>query len=359
MGLKKSFIQIFCCLVMGHMSLQTVRPVIPQPVVAKAIPKISTLERVFGQPIGAVPKQFVSTSSKQVQQKMIDTMVDQLAPPFWTMHDLMPQYRPLKSFTPSAHFGMFKGTRTNFFRASDQQPVIESSSMSLQEAQTILNISNSASVRDIKAAYRKLLQIIHPDMGGTRAEFERLKLAYEIALRGSIKPGALVPKGWPQGLPYLDTDVDLKSIGLGREPGKRFAIEIKDVSPLVGKGGFALEFILQGSIIQEYTGSHRVVHHSLLPKLPYALSVGVVDRATNKVDYGSNAGEYQLIVDAQFAGNETRFFNHSKNPNTYFTMDPRLLGPIFVVALRDIQPGEEITVSYGDDYWKDKEQKPV
>ncbi len=353
MRFKKSVIQIFYCLIMVHASLFTMRPV-----VSKVTPKVSALEQALGQPLG-MPRQLASTGYKQVQQKMVDTMVDQLAPSLRTTSDLIPPYRFSKTFIPSSSFGAFKGTRINFFRASDQQPVVESPSMSLQEAQTILNVSDRSSAADIKAAYRALLHTLHPDMGGKEEEFEILKLAYEIALRGPAKPGALIPKGWPQGLPYLDTDVDFSGKGLDVDKyGKKFSIEIKEVSPVIGRGGFALEYIPAGAVIQEYTGIVKVVHHSLLPKMPYAFTVSNVDPKTGGEGPGAT-GEYQLIIDAGPAGNETRFFNHSNNANAGFAIDPHYKGKAFVVALRDIQPGEEITVSYGDAYWKDKEQKPA
>lgn len=67
---------------------------------------------------------------------------------------------------------------------------------------------------------------------------------------------------------------------------------------------------------------------------------GVVMRATEECgDYGVQVAEDLVLVspDAEDAGN---FFNHSCDPNAGFK------GQIVLVAMRPIQPGEEITFDY-------------
>ena len=67
-----------------------------------------------------------------------------------------------------------------------------------------------------------------------------------------------------------------------------------------------------------------------------------------------------VMIDAQTEGNFARFFNHSSLPvtsrhgvNAVFAglhLDGR---PVyFFIAARDIEPGEQILIDYGDDYWK-------
>ncbi len=49
-------------------------------------------------------------------------------------------------------------------------------------------------------------------------------------------------------------------------------------------------------------------------------------------------------IDASINGNELRYINHSCGPNTYM----RTIGyHVEFYALRDIQPGEELTCNYG------------
>lgn len=65
------------------------------------------------------------------------------------------------------------------------------------------------------------------------------------------------------------------------------------------------------------------------------------------------------IVDASEIGNDMRFINDSrsignKKPNVkYYRTSRRIKGYFMakIIALRDIEPGEEILVSYGDGYW--------
>ena len=46
-------------------------------------------------------------------------------------------------------------------------------------------------------------------------------------------------------------------------------------------------------------------------------------------------------------------YNHSNNNNSYFTVDPvnRLVS---VISIKDIDPGSQLTVSYGKDWFEQK-----
>jgi SET domain-containing protein len=50
-----------------------------------------------------------------------------------------------------------------------------------------------------------------------------------------------------------------------------------------------------------------------------------------------------VIVDAAVRGNEARFINHSCDPNCEAVIED---GRIFIAALRNIQPGTELTYDY-------------
>jgi SET domain-containing protein len=53
-----------------------------------------------------------------------------------------------------------------------------------------------------------------------------------------------------------------------------------------------------------------------------------------------------LAVDGAAGGDETAFINHSCDPNAFMRIVPS--GKVAFFALRDISPGEEITIDYRD-----------
>ncbi|KAJ3188303.1 hypothetical protein HDU85_005454 [Gaertneriomyces sp. JEL0708] len=62
--------------------------------------------------------------------------------------------------------------------------------------------------------------------------------------------------------------------------------------------------------------------------------------------------ELAVGLDSQFIGNIGRFVNHDDNPNCDVIYVPwRNRWRIVYVTVRPIYPGEELTVSYGSNYW--------
>ncbi|KAI8591758.1 hypothetical protein BDZ88DRAFT_409593 [Geranomyces variabilis] len=60
-----------------------------------------------------------------------------------------------------------------------------------------------------------------------------------------------------------------------------------------------------------------------------------------------------LGIDAQVVGNIGRFVNHDESPNSDSVYVPwRNTWRVLYVSVRDIWPGEEVTVSYGANYWE-------
>ena len=55
-------------------------------------------------------------------------------------------------------------------------------------------------------------------------------------------------------------------------------------------------------------------------------------------------------VDSSRGGNGTQYINHCCEPNAYMRV---VAGRILIFALRDIEPGEEITLDYGETYHPD------
>lgn len=96
----------------------------------------------------------------------------------------------------------------------------------------------------------------------------------------------------------------------------------------------------------------------------------VADNIDEEEDNNSNDGEwnpYQIApsaelnyyVDGEDIGNEMRYINDAKGvgtkePNVGFFISSRRTRGYYIaeiIAIKDIQPGEEILVSYGDGYW--------
>jgi SET domain-containing protein len=104
-----------------------------------------------------------------------------------------------------------------------------------------------------------------------------------------------------------------------------FSLEVRP-SAIHGRGVFAAELIPCDALLGLYEGP-RVDADSPQADGPFVLWV--------ELDQGETFG-----IDGR---NQLRFVNHSLQPNAAF------YGPE-LYALRDIQPGEEITHHYGDDW---------
>ncbi len=95
-------------------------------------------------------------------------------------------------------------------------------------------------------------------------------------------------------------------------------------SSIHGRGCFALRGLLQGEWIGAYEGelTSDDAEHVLW------------------VDFGSNGQQQWRGVAGR---NDLRYVNHSSAGNAQFV-------GVDLFALRDIEPGEEVTVHYGDDW---------
>ena len=101
-----------------------------------------------------------------------------------------------------------------------------------------------------------------------------------------------------------------------------------------GYGVFALRRIRKGTTIIEYLGD-RVTHEEANDRyadkdpLDGHTFLFTVDRKT--------------VIDAGINGNEARFVNHACAPNCESVIENRR---VFIEAIRDIAPGEELTYDY-------------
>jgi|SRR5215831_4837759 len=117
------------------------------------------------------------------------------------------------------------------------------------------------------------------------------------------------------------------------QPSDALLLDIYD-SPIHGRGVRALMPIKKGSRVVEYLGE-RVSHME-------------ADRRYD--EKGDDDGHTFLfivsnrtVIDAGVDGNEARFINHSCAPNCETVIDR---GRVFIEAIRDIAPGEELGYDY-------------
>lgn len=100
-----------------------------------------------------------------------------------------------------------------------------------------------------------------------------------------------------------------------------------------GKGLFAGESIPKGACIIEYVGRTISKEEEYTSRSKYLFEVNA-----------------KKTLDGPPRINKAGYINHSCRPNA----DPvTRKGRIFIMALRNIKAGEEITYEYGEEYWND------
>lgn len=116
-------------------------------------------------------------------------------------------------------------------------------------------------------------------------------------------------------------------------------IEVKS-SSIDGKGCYATQPFRKGRKITEYVGE-RISRREIKRRLQGARRIHIC------------AIDQYWAIDGSVGGNGTQYINHSCNPNGFIKI---INGRIYFYALRDIAPGEEITVDYIAS-WHDDETK--
>ena len=102
-----------------------------------------------------------------------------------------------------------------------------------------------------------------------------------------------------------------------------------------GKGVFAVAPIAEGDTIIEYKGEvitwpEALRRHPHDPKDPHHTFYFHIDD--------------KHVIDAKYGGNAARWINHACDPNCEAD---EVDGRVFIKALRDIEPGEELFYDYG------------
>lgn len=105
-------------------------------------------------------------------------------------------------------------------------------------------------------------------------------------------------------------------------------------SPIHGSGVFALRHIPKGTRIVEYVGE-RISHR--------AADERYADHDENDNHTFLFIVDRRTVIDAAVGGNESRFINHSCDGNCESAIEKRR---VFIDAVRDIAPGEELGYDY-------------
>ncbi|HEV2829424.1 MAG TPA: SET domain-containing protein-lysine N-methyltransferase [Pyrinomonadaceae bacterium] len=100
-------------------------------------------------------------------------------------------------------------------------------------------------------------------------------------------------------------------------------------SPIQGKGCFSVTQFKARRKIAEYAGER--------------IRNAEANRRANRRRLRICAINQYWSLDGSRGGNGTHYINHSCEPNAYMKI---LYGHILFIALRDIAPGEEITIDY-------------
>ena len=113
-------------------------------------------------------------------------------------------------------------------------------------------------------------------------------------------------------------------------------------SSIHGNGVFALEDIKQGARIIQYKGALRT-HDDVDADEGGDVESGHTFLFTLNDEY---------VIDGARKGNDARWINHSCAPNCEALIeeaegDDRTADKVFIEALRNIKPGEELTYNYG------------
>jgi SET domain-containing protein len=106
-----------------------------------------------------------------------------------------------------------------------------------------------------------------------------------------------------------------------------------------GKGCFATAHFQRGRRIAEYTGER--------------ISNAEARRRSHRRILRICAIDHRWSLDGSRGGNGTHYINHSCQPSSYMKV---VYGHILFLALRDIEPGEEITIDYESTLHSDRKR---
>lgn len=106
-------------------------------------------------------------------------------------------------------------------------------------------------------------------------------------------------------------------------------------SEIHGHGAYATELIKEGTVISEYTGN------IVPPEQANSVLSSIEDEPDHTFSFMREDGS---VIDAANGGNDSRFINHSCDPNCESFEDDD--GHVWIRAIRDIDIGEELSFDY-------------
>lgn len=110
-------------------------------------------------------------------------------------------------------------------------------------------------------------------------------------------------------------------------------VKVKRARPGTGLGLFATDFFKKGEMVVEYTGRR--------------IKTKTADELGTKYLFEIDK---DWTIDGAGRKNIARYVNHACKPNCEAEIDGMR---IFYYAVRNIDPGEELTVDYGEEYFND------
>jgi SET domain-containing protein len=117
-----------------------------------------------------------------------------------------------------------------------------------------------------------------------------------------------------------------------KQSGRRIQVRSSGVH---GRGVYALAHLFAGDVLIEYTGE-RISWDEAMDRHPH-------DPAQPNHTFYFHI-EDGRVIDALHGGNSSRWINHACDPNCEADEEN---GRVFIKALRDILPGEELFYDYG------------
>ncbi len=123
-------------------------------------------------------------------------------------------------------------------------------------------------------------------------------------------------------------------------------------SPIHSKGIFAKSDIAKGARIIEYVGE-KITNKEAGRRFDASQAVHNSDESNGAVYVFELNKQYS--IDGNVSYNTARHINHSCDPNAKTDV---IRGKIWIIAIRDIYAGEEITYNYGYDFSDDYKTQP-
>lgn len=128
-------------------------------------------------------------------------------------------------------------------------------------------------------------------------------------------------------------------------------LTIKKSNICDGKGVFTKKFIKKGTIISQYTGSKRLISSALKRTSIYKKNDKYIydfDDEKTCIIGSTNMAKLNNKGIAQFCNDTISKTLNNLNNNCNFT---EIDGNLYIKAIQNIMPGEELYVSYGINYW--------